>query len=222
MSHAKTSGVMKSFLNFGLTLAFTFTLSCNLHYFSLANRNSRSTDANETWMQGKIRFNLIRSDEAGKPNLYNSPAVEYELAKSKLFGLSKTSKLDLTYTSSTGMNHAGLSALLFLLTLGIFPSFEESHSNVTFTLYERETKKIIRDYTYPIRGRRFISWLTIPFYIVLPIVSKSFDGGVNDATSNVSIRLLVESFEADFINDCKTDPELLRKFQSLSKELMEL
>ncbi|EOQ95735.1 hypothetical protein LEP1GSC195_2251 [Leptospira wolbachii serovar Codice str. CDC] len=45
---------------------------------------------------------------------------------------------------------------------------------------------------------------------------------MNDATLTAFIRLLVESFEADFINDCKTDPELLRKFQSLSKELMEL
>ncbi|WP_244241380.1 hypothetical protein [Leptospira perdikensis] len=173
-------------------------------------------------MQGKIRFNLIRSEEAAKPNLYNSPAVEYELAKSKLFGLSKTSKLDLTYTTSTGMNHAGISALLFLLTLGIFPSFEESHSNVTFALYDRDSRKIIRDYTYPIRGRRIISWLTIPFYLVLPIVSKSFDGGINDTTSSASIRLLVESFEADVIKDCKENPELLQKFQTLSKELMEL
>lgn len=173
-------------------------------------------------MQGKIRFNLIRSEEAAKPNLYNSSAVEYELAKSKLFGLSRTSKLDLTYTTSTGVNNAGISALLFLLTIGIFPSFEESHSNVTFTISDRESRKIIRDYTYPIKGRRIISWLTIPFYIVLPIVSKSFDGGINDTTSNSSIRLLVESFEADFIHDCKENPELFQKFQSLGRDLVEL
>ncbi|WP_244290412.1 hypothetical protein [Leptospira bourretii] len=117
-------------------------------------------------------------------NLYNSSVVEYELAKSKLFGLSRTSKMDLTYTTTTGYNHAGISVVLFLITLGIFPSFEESHSTVTFTIYDKENKKTIRDYTYPIRGRRIISWLTIPFYIVLPIVSKSFDGGSNDTISN--------------------------------------
>ncbi|PJZ86518.1 hypothetical protein [Leptospira harrisiae] len=213
---------MKFIFRFALASALSFSFSCNLHYFSIANRNYPSSEAIETLKQGKIRFNLIRSEEAAKPNLYNSSAVEYELAKSKLFGLSKTSKLDLTYTTSTGINNAGISALLFLITLGIFPSFEESHSNVTFTISERDSRKIIRDYTYPIKGRRIISWLTIPFYIVLPIVSKSFDGGINDTTSSSSIRLLVESFEADFINDCKENPELLEKMQSLSRDLMEL
>ncbi|MBM9547966.1 hypothetical protein JWG40_13115 [Leptospira sp. 201903074] len=213
---------MKLFFSFALVFALPFSFSCNLHYFSIANRNSSSSETSETLMQGKIRFNLIRSEEAAKPNLYNSSAVEYELAKSKLFGLSRTSKLDLTYTTSTGVNNAGISALLFLLTIGIFPSFEESHSNVTFTISDRESRKIIRDYTYPIKGRRIISWLTIPFYIVLPIVSKSFDGGINDTTSNSSIRLLVESFEADFIHDCKENPELFQKFQSLGRDLVEL
>lgn len=213
---------MKLSYPLALVFALSISFSCNLHYFSIANRNSDNTNASEILLQGKIRFHLIRSEEAAKPNLYNSSVVEYELAKSELFELSKTSKLDLTYTSSTGINYGGISTVLFLLTLGIFPSLEESYSNVTFTLSDRDSRKIIRDYTYPIQGRRIISWLTIPFYIVLPLVSDSFDGGANNTTSSSSIRLLVESFEADFIKDCKENPELLQKFQTLSKELMEL
>ncbi|TGK47961.1 hypothetical protein EHQ16_00755 [Leptospira kanakyensis] len=213
---------MKLFLNVNLVFIFTFILSCNLHYFSLAKKNSPSVHTNDTSMKGKIRFNLIRSEEGGKTNLYNSSVVEYELAKSKLFVLSKTSKLDLTYTTTTGYNHAGISVVLFLITFGVFPSFEESHSSVTFTIYDKENRTIIRDYTYPIRGRRIISWLTIPFYIVLPIVSKSFDGGGNDAISNASIRLLVEAFETDFVNDCKENPLFLEKMLSLSRDMIEL
>ncbi|TGL12867.1 hypothetical protein [Leptospira meyeri] len=213
---------MKRLSQFVLVFALSFSVSCNLHYFSIADRASKNLEANETLQQGKIRFNLVRRVESGKPNLYNSSALEYELAKSKLFKLSQTTKVELTYTSSSGVNSAGISAVLFLLTLGIFPSLEESHSWVTFTLSNRDDKKLIRDYTYPIKGRRINSWLTIPFYLVLPIFSKSFDGGIEYNTSSASIRLLVDAFEADFANDCQENPELLEKLQSLSREMIEL
>lgn len=213
---------MKRLFQLNLVFALSFSFSCNLHYFSIANHGTKNSEAYEILQQGKLRFNLVRKVEAGKPNLYNSSALEYELSKSKLFKLSQTTKIDLTYTSSSGVNGAGISTILFLLTLGIFPSLEESHSWVTFTLSNRDDKKLIRDYTYPIKGRRINSWLTIPFYLVLPIFSNSFDGGIEFNTSSASIRLLVDAFETDFANDCKENPELLEKLQFLSREMIEL
>ncbi|TGM81373.1 hypothetical protein EHR01_00785 [Leptospira mtsangambouensis] len=213
---------MKLLFQFTLAFALSFSFSCNLHYFSIANHGTKNSEVYENLQQGKLRFNLIRKAESGKTNLYNSSALEYELSKSKLFKLSQTTKIDLTYTSSSGVNGAGISTILFLLTLGIFPSLEESHSWVTFTLSNRDDKKLIRDYTYPIKGRRINSWLTIPFYLILPIFSKSFDGGIEYNTSSASIRLLVDAFETDFANDCKENPELLEKLQYLSREMIEL
>ncbi|WP_246838410.1 hypothetical protein [Leptospira selangorensis] len=93
---------------------------------------------------------------------------------------------------------------------------------MTFTLMDREDKKIIRDYSYPIQGRRIVSWLTIPFYLVLPIFSDSVDGGVNFETSNVSLRMLVEAFEADLAKDCLENPELLEILRNKGNESIEL
>ncbi|TGM13804.1 hypothetical protein EHQ82_19130 [Leptospira selangorensis] len=213
---------MKSSISSFFFLIFLFTLSCNFHYFALANEPQNQIGNLEKISGDKIRFHLIRVEESSKANLYNAPALEFELAKSKLFKLSRSSKLNLTYTTKTGTDSAGISALMFLLTLGIFPSFVETHSNVTFTLMDREDKKIIRDYSYPIQGRRIVSWLTIPFYLVLPIFSDSVDGGVNFETSNVSLRMLVEAFEADLAKDCLENPELLEILRNKGNESIEL
>ncbi|ABZ93553.1 Hypothetical lipoprotein [Leptospira biflexa serovar Patoc strain 'Patoc 1 (Ames)'] len=213
-------------MNLMVRLVFSFVfllcISCNFHYFALANETNTQAPDLDKIAGDKIRFHLIRVEETPKANLYNAPALEFELAKSKLFKLSRSSKLNLTYTTKTGTETAGISALMFLLTLGIFPSFVETHSNVTFTLMDREDKKIFRDYSYPIQGRRIISWLTIPFYIVLPIFSDSVDGGVNYETSNVSLRMLVEVFEADLAKDCLENPELLETLRNKGNESIEL
>ncbi|EOQ90351.1 putative lipoprotein [Leptospira yanagawae serovar Saopaulo str. Sao Paulo = ATCC 700523] len=203
------------------TFALLFSLSCNFHYFALANESNTESSNLEKLAGEKIRFHLIRVEESPKANLYNSPALEFELAKSKLFKLSRSSKLNLTYSTKTGTQDAGISGLLFLITLGIFPSFVETQSNVTFTLMDREDKKIIRDYTFPIQGRRIVSWFTIPFYLVLPIFSDSVDGGANFDTSNVSLRLLVEAFEAELAKECLENPKLLETLRNKGNESFE-
>lgn len=212
-------------MKFYLRLVFVFIsflfLTCNFHYFALANEPRSQTDYPGKISEDKIRFHLIRVEETPKSNLYNSPALEFELAKSKLFKLSRSSKLNLTYSTKTGNYDSGLSGLMFLLTLGVFPWFTESQSNVTFTLMDREDKKIIRDYTFPIQGRKIVSWLTIPFYIVLPIFSDSMDGGTNYDVSNVSLRLLVEAFEAELVKDCIEDPKLLETLRNKGNESFE-
>ncbi|XDD47475.1 hypothetical protein AB3N60_05140 [Leptospira sp. WS39.C2] len=205
-----------------LSIIFLIFYSCNFHYFALANEQRSKIENLDKISEDKIRFHLIRVEETPKYNLYNSPALEFELAKSKLFKLSRSSKLNLTYSTKTGNYDSGISGLMFLLTLGVFPWFTESQSNVTFTLMDREDKKIIRDYTFPIQGRKIVSWLTIPFYLVLPIFSDSMDGGTNYEVSNVSLRLLVEAFEAELAKDCLEDPKLLETLRNKGNESIEL
>lgn len=220
--YGSVTGRMKFVIRCLFSFLFLSFISCNFHYFALANESNQTPVDPDKITGDKIRFHLIRVEESPKANLYNSPALEFELAKSKLFKLSRTSKLNLTYTTKTGTDSAGISAVMFLLTLGIFPSFVETHSNVTFTLMDREDKKIIRDYTYPIQGRRIVSWLTIPFYILLPIFSDSVDGGSNFETSNVSLRMLVEAFESDLAKDCLENPELLETLRNKGNESIDL
>ncbi|TGL69905.1 hypothetical protein [Leptospira jelokensis] len=200
---------------------FLFSLSCNFHYFALANEIPKLDGQNEEFGKDKIRFHLIRVEESPKGNLYNSQALEFEIAKSKLFKMSRNSKLNLTYTTKTNFDNSGVSGLLFLLTLGVFPWFVETQSNVTFTLMDREDKKVIRDYTFPIQSKRIVSWLSIPFSIVLPIFSDSVDGGSNFDTSNVSLRMLVDAFEAELVKDCKENPELWNTLRSKGNESIE-
>lgn len=213
---------MKKNLPISFIIASLFFTGCSINFSSVQSMYEDHSLAGRTFSYETLPLNIKRNsfDPGFKKintNIYNSNLLFDLFSKTYLISQDGRSNLGLTFKSkSTRHKYTGMD-LIFIFTLGLFPTVESSESIVQFELKDRKNQKVIRTWRYDASNTAISSWLTIPFSLLLSPFSNSVSTAAigEDTAEQQPLKLLIEKFLQDFEYSLH-DEKFRREVQSLA------
>ncbi len=213
---------MKKIIPISFIIASLFSTSCSLNFSSVQSNYDNNVPAGRTYSYRTLPINIKRKlfDPGFKKkntNIYNSDQFFSLLSKTYLLKFDSRSNLGLSFASkSTKHKYHGMD-MIFLMTLGLFPTVESSESVVQFELNDRKNKKVIRTWRYDASNTAISTWLTIPFSLLLSPFSDHISTSAigEDTAEKQPLKLLVKKFLKDFEYSLN-DEEFRKEVESLA------
>ena len=205
------------FHRLGISLILAgLSLSCALHYVRV-DSDTRLRGGPKKDVQTAVKLvthfpNQSVDPAPDKDPRFEQSALRVLLQNSPLFRLQEHAGLVLDFTVGPLENDYEALKYLWCLSLGVAPAFGSSPAKVSFQLKARDSGKVLKNYSYSIEHRAFLSWWFLPF---APLVGVSQNFVVSPPENLMiyePLKLVFERFEREFNQDLN-DPQFVRNIK---------